>query len=137
MLLFALALLSAGSTTTCPGTTTPEVEACLNQELGQEEDRLARYYEAARKRLSEENGSSAEKGLAKSEQLWLAYRRAECSAVFDDWSAGTIRGSMATLCQIDLTRLRTYALWKNWLTFADSTPPILPRPPLEAGDRKR
>jgi uncharacterized protein YecT (DUF1311 family) len=132
MLPFALALLSADPTATCPGTTTPEVEACLSQELGQAKDQQARYYEAARKRLSEENGSSAEKGLAESEQLWLAYRRAECSAVFDNWSAGTIRGSMEILCEIDLTRLRTYALWKKWLTFADSTPPILPRPPLEA-----
>ena len=52
--------------------------------------------------------------------------------MFDFWRGGTIRVGMELDCRIRLTRLRTFALWRDWLTFADSTPPLLPRPDLQS-----
>jgi|SRR6185369_11386285 len=90
------------------------------------------YYAAARKRIRAENLREAEQGFVQAERSWMAYRDAECNSVFDYWSAGTIRVSMDLDCRIRLTRLRTFAIWRNWLTYPDHTPPLLPRPEVEA-----
>jgi hypothetical protein len=39
---------------------------------------------------------------------------------------------MALNCQIRLTRMRTYTIWLHWLTYMDSTPPLLPKPDIES-----
>ena len=66
----------------------------------------------------------------KAETLWTSYREAECGAVYDYWRAGTIRTSMELTCEIDLTQRHTHTVWSEWLTYMDSTPPILPEPKL-------
>lgn len=114
----------------CARDTTLEVERCLGQELTQEDDQRARYYAAALKRLRDGHEPDVASELAGSERQWLAYRHAECGAVFDNWASGTIRVAKELQCETDLTRARTLAIWKNWLTYADNTPPILPRPPV-------
>jgi hypothetical protein len=70
--------------------------------------------------------------LVRAERSWVAYRTSECGAVYENWIGGSIRGSMALNCQIRLTRMRTYTIWLHWLTYIDSTPPILPRPNIES-----
>jgi hypothetical protein len=37
-------------------------------------------------------------------------------------------------CQIKLTQLHTHTIWLEWLTYMDSTPPILPEPPVPPDD---
>jgi len=120
----------------CPGETTLEINACLSQQLDKVDSDLARYIAAARHRLTSEahadDGHAAAMALAdfdRAEQAWTAYRKAECGAVYDYWSDGTIRTSMELTCEIDLTRRHTRTVWSEWLTYMDSTPPILPEPP--------
>ena len=48
--------------------------------------------------------------------------------MWEYWKEGTIRGTFVTECRIPLARAKTTAIWRNWLTYADSTPPPLPRP---------
>jgi len=48
--------------------------------------------------------------------------------LYDWWKGGTIRGAMTLGCRTRITEARTLEVWRNWLTYVDSTPPILPRP---------
>ncbi|RDE06402.1 lysozyme inhibitor LprI family protein [Sphingomonas aracearum] len=119
-------LLASGAP--CPGSTTPEVEQCLAADLARADAELNRYYTAAVTRLSKEREGTALAKLRASERAWIAYRDAECNAVYENWKGGTIRGAMALGCRTKITIARTMAIWQNWLTYADSTPAILPEP---------
>ena len=139
LLLLALTLTAASleAKAVCPGTTTPEVNACQKSRFDQADADLNRYYKAALKRLQKDNEQKVAQGLVQAQRAWISYRDAECGAVFDNWIGGTIRVSMEFDCQTRLTRLRSYDIWKNWLTFMDSTPPILPRPAIETAINDR
>lgn len=113
----------------CAGSTTREVEICLAGELAGADAELNRYYAAAVRRLADERQPAALAKLRESERLWIRHREADCDAVWEYWREGTIRGTCAILCRIRSTRARTLSIWSNWLTFADSSPPMLPRPP--------
>lgn len=82
-------------------------------------------------RFREEGGATAAKGLVQAEGSWISYRDTECSAAYEKYRGGTIRTSMEIRCLIRLTRLRTYMIWRNWLTYPDSTPPLLSRPAID------
>ena len=125
MIITAL-LLTAGNA--CDGPTTRDVEQCLAADLKRADAELNRYYAAATKRLTEQQDTVALARLRAAERAWIAYRDAECDAVYKSWGQGTIRGAVNLGCRIDLTTARTATIWRNWLTYADSTPPILPEP---------
>lgn len=131
--LFAL-ILAAGSspnTAPCPGTTTIQVNACLSSRLSEADSILNQYYQVALKRLRKDNSNGIAQKLIQAERSWIAYRDGECGAVTQSWSGGTISTSVGLNCQIRLAQLRTYVIWRNWLTYPDSTPPLLPRPKIE------
>ncbi|MBS0333537.1 MAG: DUF1311 domain-containing protein [Proteobacteria bacterium] len=119
----------------CDGNTL-QIDACLAALSETVDQEHLRYVAAARARLKHDAAADpADPGAAKavggfeaSEAAWLAYRKAECGAVYDNWSGGTIRGAMYSACSLRLTRLRTHTVWLNWLTYPDSTPPVLPEP---------
>lgn len=146
MLLLALAALNTLATRTapmsirCDNGTTVQIDNCLAREAGLADADLEKYREAARKRLQANQGVSppgngvaqAPTDFDKAEKAWAAYRAAECAAVFDNWREGTIRTAMETTCDIRLTRLHTHTIWREWLTFMDNAPPLLPEPPVSA-----
>jgi uncharacterized protein YecT (DUF1311 family) len=123
LLAAALAMTPAAA---CQGDTTPEIQACAAQDLKVADAELNRYYRTATARLKDEPATLAK--LRRSEAAWIAYRDAECDAVFQNWTPGTIAGTEQLGCRTRLTRERTTAIWTAWLTYADSTPPILPKP---------
>ena len=47
-------------------------------------------------------------------------------------AATQVRWAAYLGCKIALTQARTHWLWRNWLTYMDSTPPILPEPKVSA-----
>lgn len=122
----AALLLAAGNP--CDGSTTRDVEQCLAADLDRADAELNRYYAAATKRLTEQQDTAALAKLRTAERAWIAYRDAECDAVYQSWGQGTIRGAMILGCRIDLTKARTATIWQDWLTYADSTSPLLPKP---------
>ena len=126
-----LATVAAAPMVACPGTTTIEVNTCLNVRLNDSDATLNRYYQIAVKRITKENGSKAAQRFVQAERSWIRYRDAECGSVFDRYG-GTIRVSAELDCRIRLTRFRTYAIWRDWLTYPDSTPSLLPRPDVES-----
>jgi uncharacterized protein YecT (DUF1311 family) len=115
---------------------TPEVEACAAEHSRRADRELARYIAAARKKLIEE---AQDAGLAQSakavlvefdasQAAWVAFRQAECSAVYTRFGDGTIRGTMYQSCWQSVTKSRTAMVWSIWLQFMDSTPPLMPKP---------
>jgi len=133
IIIMAAASVAAAPAPKCPGETTLEINDCMSSQLAKSEADLQRYVAAARTRLKSEAaddaGAKAALGdLDKTETAWKAYREAQCGAVDDYWQAGTIRTSMEITCEINLTRQHTHDVWSAWLTYMDSTPPILPEP---------
>lgn len=131
LFLFSLAMAAAGSSTlpsACPGNTTPEVNACLGSEYSQADMDLNKYYKAAIQQLRTQSSKRAVRELINAQKAWITYRDSECRAIRDKHWGGTIASSMEASCLIRTTRLRTYLIWRNWLTYPDSTPPLLPRP---------
>lgn len=59
---------------------------------------------------------------------WETYMKAHCDSVYTQWRDGTIRGVMAISCKTKLTKQRTHDIWENFLTYMDTTPPVLPEP---------
>ena len=112
----------------CGGSTTLKVEQCLSADLARTDAELNRYYSAAMARLTKDRQTAAITQLRASERAWVSYRDAECGAVYEQWKDGTIRVALALGCRIRATKARTNTIWRNWLTYADSTPPLLPRP---------
>jgi uncharacterized protein YecT (DUF1311 family) len=127
MTIIALALLLAAAAP-CPGSSTREIEQCLAADLAKADAELNRYYAAATRRLTGEQQLAALAKLRSSERAWIQHRDAECDAVWEFWKGGTIRGTFSGECRLRLTRERTMAIWSNWLTYVDSTPPFLPKP---------
>jgi uncharacterized protein YecT (DUF1311 family) len=136
--ILAAASVAAAPPANCPGENTLEINDCQAAKLAAADAELQRYLAAARKRLKSDAADDA--GVAKAlagfdkiQAAWSAYRDAECGALYDYWSSGTIRTSIELVCKIDLTRQRTHTVWGDWLTYMDSTPPILPEPKVTSG----
>jgi uncharacterized protein YecT (DUF1311 family) len=72
---------------------------------------------------------NAEPRFDAAEAAWSQYRDAACSAVYDYYSAGTIRGIKSLKCRMIKTQEHTHTIWSDWLRYEDDTPPILPEPP--------
>ncbi|MFN4175999.1 lysozyme inhibitor LprI family protein [Phenylobacterium sp.] len=122
----------------CDGMTTEGMNDCAAIYSDRAERELVRYVATARARLVEsaeedEGAREAVKGFDEAQKAWSTYRDAECGAVFNSWSGGTVRVVMNLSCMTAITKARTHQLWANWLRFVDSTPPLLPEPRPEPG----
>ncbi|MGK6321682.1 lysozyme inhibitor LprI family protein [Sphingomonas sp. DT-51] len=121
----------------CSGTTSLEIDACLNETLRQASADMERYLAAAARRAANDGGRTLAQSMERSQRAWILYRDRECNAVFDFWSGGTSRIAADRLCAIRLTRHRTHDIWANWLMFVDRTPPLLPEPGVEQAGEAR
>jgi uncharacterized protein YecT (DUF1311 family) len=109
----------------CDGSTA-EMDACMLEILERSQQRKARYLEAALERFADDEGVVS--AIRMGDSAFEAYRENECGAVYEQWRDGTIRNMMSLTCSIGLTDERTRTIWSSWLTYMDSTPPILPEP---------
>lgn len=138
-ILLALVLQSDDPVVCVRDGNTVQMNACAAEDLSVEEARMQRYFQAAMSRAIEGDAESGEFGgerthqsawLDASQRSWEAYADIRCSGVFDQWKGGTIRTVMVVGCRIEATRQRTHDIWTDHLTFADSSPPVLPEPVL-------
>lgn len=106
--------------------TTIEMNKCLAETAKTAESVLSKYLDESRKRFNDDQ--IVIEALNKSQIEWIEYRKAHCNAIYTQWREGTIRGSMFNSCILEQTKQRTYDIWKAYLTYMDSTPPILPNP---------
>ncbi len=128
-LAMAISLQAGNVQADCDGNTI-EINACLSARLERAQRRLDDYHQAAVDRYStgEENQDAVRLGIQASQSAFEAYRAIECSTVYEEWKEGTIRDAMNIQCLIRLTDERAHAIWRNWLRYPDSTPPIRPEP---------
>jgi uncharacterized protein YecT (DUF1311 family) len=127
--LIVLGLCSVGlvqaSTLQCDGNTT-EIQACMGKKLNKANTRLAKYLTAAQARIDKNLGSRP--NLKTAQAAWVRYRELECGDVFELWAQGTYRTAASSECMLRLTQERTHEIWQAYLTYLDSTPPLLPEP---------
>ncbi|MEZ8736078.1 MULTISPECIES: lysozyme inhibitor LprI family protein [unclassified Vibrio] len=105
---------------------TIEINHCAAIELESAQAELDKYLAAS----FEHNAYDAElvASIKKAQESWQAYMTAHCDSVYTQWRDGSIRGLMALSCKTTLTKQRTHEVWANFLTYMDSTPPVLPEP---------
>lgn len=106
--------------------TTLDMNLCIAEQVTAADRQLERYLKAARERYSDDQAVVDQ--LLQSQDAWLDYRNTYCDAVYQMWSGGSIRGVMAGSCVLQLIQQRTHQIWTDFLTYMDSTPPILPKP---------
>lgn len=73
-------------------------------------------------------GSEQQELIRRAQESWEKYADAHCDSVYERWSDGSVRFYEYYRCQKELAIERTYVIWKAYLTYADSTPPVLPDP---------
>ena len=109
----------------CDGTTYA-INQCLAAVRDRAEQRQAEYLEAALG--SADNNSALGDLIRESDIAFNLYRDRECASVYEQWKDGSIRNAMTLRCSIRLTDQRTHDIWQHWLTYQDSSEPILPEP---------
>ncbi|WP_086774222.1 lysozyme inhibitor LprI family protein [Vibrio coralliirubri] len=107
---------------------TIEINQCAAIELESAQAELDKYLAAS----FEHNAYDAElvASIKKAQESWQVYMTAHCDSVYTQWRDGSIRGVMALSCKTRLTKQRTHKVWANFLTYMDSTPPVLSEPKL-------
>ena len=127
MLLFIANPLAAKDDSRCAdAVTTLEMNACVAAVVAKAEDRQDQYLDAALARHAATPDIVAL--IEASQAAYATYAGQECDAVYRYWIDGSIRNVMALECRLALTDQRTHTIWRNWLTYVDSTPPDLPEP---------
>ncbi|MGN6279356.1 MAG: lysozyme inhibitor LprI family protein [Sphingomonas sp.] len=131
MLILALMMAAADP---CDGFTTLDINACLAKQADAAQAKLDHYLTVSRHRLQSDGADPASDtpkllaGFDAAETAWESYRDRQCDNIYVYWQGGTIRNAMALGCRISLTKERTHMIWKSYLTYMDSTPPVLPEP---------
>ena len=106
--------------------TTMDINHCAYLELESAQAELLAYLEAS----FEHNSDDPEliDAIKLAQQNWEAYKTSHCTSIYTQWREGTIRSVMAISCETRLTQQRTHEIWLNFLTYMDSTEPVLPEP---------
>jgi uncharacterized protein YecT (DUF1311 family) len=105
---------------------TVEMQACLQAKIDEANARLAKYLATAQARIDKDFGSRPD--LKAAQAAWVRYRELECGDLYQFWAQGTYRVLASAQCELRLTRQRTHEVWRAYLTYMDSTPPLLPEP---------
>lgn len=105
---------------------TLQINQCASIELGAAKAELAKYLDTS----FEHNSYDPEliQSIRVAQADWQAYMSSHCDSLYTQWREGTIRGVMAISCKTKLTKQRTHEVWESFLTYMDSTPPVLPEP---------
>lgn len=131
LLLLSTTLLQPATANTarvsgCDEPTTIAQTECRVRQIDAANAKLQQYLDAARKRVLQFGVDPT--ALQVEQAAWENYRLKHCGNVYDLWAKGTIRYEMSASCTLLTTRQRTFDVWRAYLTFLDSTPPLLPDP---------
>ncbi|CAH7037674.1 LprI domain-containing protein [Vibrio chagasii] len=129
LMCFSYSVLAGENVVDCDNAmNTLEINHCAALELESAQVELEKYLAAS----FEHNADDTELvgGIKVAQESWQAYMTAHCDSVYTQWRDGSIRGLMALSCKTKLTKQRTHEVWDNFLTYMDSTPPVLPEPKL-------
>lgn len=137
-LVMSLAVLAQTPPACADPQSTLDMNACVQAELDAETARMNRYLAAAQEQALDHADPQARLAwLNSAQRTWEAYAGIVCDDVLDQWRDGTIRTVMYLGCRSRMTHERTRVIWREHLSFVDSTPPLLPEPVGPALDEGR
>ncbi|RXJ73285.1 hypothetical protein CS022_10765 [Veronia nyctiphanis] len=105
---------------------TYDLGQCALKEVEQAEQQLEKYLAEALVFNQEDKELVASIKVA--QEKWQVYAKSHCDSVYTQYRQGSIRGMMALDCKKMLIKRRTHDIWSNFLTYMDSSPPVLPEP---------
>ena len=106
--------------------TTLDINQCAAINLKAADTDMLKYLDASYQHNAHDPELIAAIKLAQKD--WETYMKSHCDSVYTQWREGTIRGVMTISCKTQQTKQRTHEIWENFLTYMDSTPPVLPEP---------
>ena len=109
--------------------TTRELETKKQQDVEELQHLMRRYLAAAKERYK--NQKKVLDHIDKAQKIWNEYMMESCNAVYETFDGGSIASAVAYDCKKRLIAERTHVLWENYLTYWDSTEPILPEPKID------
>lgn len=129
LLLFFISTISSANKLCPEAETTRAIADCLIGLSQQADEQMQHYLSEAKARHNDDK--KLIELIDVSQKAWLDYQESHCSAVYQYWHDGSIRFIMHPQCLIYTTKARSYDIWREYLTYSDSTPPILPEPVLQ------
>ncbi|MGY8869044.1 MAG: lysozyme inhibitor LprI family protein [Pseudomonadales bacterium] len=106
--------------------TTIEINHCAGLVLESAENEMSIYL--LKSKAHHHYDPELIKSIEAAQKTWSAYAQAHCDSIYTMWREGSIRGVMYLSCKTNITKQRTHDIWFNFLTYMDSTPPVLPEP---------
>jgi uncharacterized protein YecT (DUF1311 family) len=127
LVVFSMSALASEEQIDCGNVvSTLDINQCASIELDLAQAELIKYLAASYKHNDYDTELIEAIKLAQND--WQTYSTSHCDSVYTQWRDGTIRVVIAISCKSDLAKQRTYEIWQNFLTYRDSTPPVLPEP---------
>ena len=135
MLMLALLLGTAPATSIkadpCTGSDTISMAQCMDGKIERATAQLKHYRAVAFIRFHDEGAThdpATAKALENAAVVADAFRATYCDAVYQKWIEGSIRYAMHQGCTLRMINRETQDIWRDFLTYVDSTPPLLPKP---------
>ena len=105
---------------------TLEINYCAKVELDNAEAEMQRYLDKSIAQYTADTNVVESINIAQS--AWQSYSKSQCDSVFTMFRDGSMRVVMTLSCRTKLTQQRTHELWSQYLTYMDSSEPVLPEP---------
>ncbi|EPY8187756.1 lysozyme inhibitor LprI family protein, partial [Escherichia coli] len=120
------------SSTDCMQYKAEKLSAIVDKEralyLKKAKDRMRELYKDPEyQRMHEISEKEVIKKIDISDNAFKKYRKNQCDAAYNYWD-GHYKIFKYHECYIRITQNRTHEIWNDFLTYPDSTPPILPEP---------
>jgi len=105
---------------------TIEINYCAKVKLDKAEAEMQRYLAKSIAQYTTDLNIVESINIAQS--AWQSYSQSQCNSVFTLFRDGSMRVVMTLSCRTKLTQQRTHELWSQYLTYMDSSEPVLPEP---------
>ncbi|EDX6465817.1 hypothetical protein CBH50_004572 [Salmonella enterica subsp. diarizonae serovar 60:r:e,n,x,z15] len=120
-----------------PQETTLDINACMEKQVAQVTWVKNKYLSAASGTIEDDENypysdptyiHRLTTAFNEENKAWNSLIDKASSASYTYWEGGSIRTEKSLSREKELIEFQVYDIWKNWLTYADSTPPVLPEP---------
>ena len=105
---------------------TLQINYCAKLKLDNAEAEMQRYLDKSIAQYTADTYVVESINIAQS--AWTSYSKSQCDSVFTMFRGGSLRVVMTLSCRTKLTLQRTHELWSQYLTYMDSSEPVLPEP---------
>lgn len=127
LVMMSIFSFSAVATVDCDkALNTLQINYCAKLKLDNAEAEMQRYLDKSIAQYTADTYVVESINIAQS--AWKSYSKSQCDSVFTMFRGGSLRVVMTLSCRTKLTLQRTHELWSQYLTYMDSSEPVLPEP---------